>query len=123
MSGFAERNGFADREPVLPPLALADMIAGIYGASATAMALLARDRGVAKGQVIDLSLLEPVFSVLGPEAAIYRETGKVKERVGSASNTSSPRNVYRCADGKYVALSVRSRTSPSASSRSSAAPR
>ena len=105
MSGFAERNGFADREPVLPPLALADMIAGIYGASATAMALLARDRGIAKGQVIDLSLLEPVFSVLGPEAAIYRETGKVKERVGSASNTSSPRNVYRCADGKYVALS------------------
>ena len=32
-------------------------------------------------------------------------TGSVKERVGSASNTASPRNVYRCADGKYVALS------------------
>lgn len=105
MSGFASRNGFADREPVLPPLALADMIAGVYGASATAMALLARDRGLAKGQVIDLSLLEPMVSVLGPEAAIYQVTGKVKERVGSASNTSAPRNVYRCADGKYVALS------------------
>lgn len=105
MSGFASRNGFADREPVLPPLALADMIAGVYGASATAVALLARDRGLAEGQVIDLSLLEPMFSVLGPEAAIYRATGKVKERVGSASNTSAPRNVYRCADGKYVALS------------------
>ena len=105
MSGFASRNGFADREPVLPPLALADMIAGVYGASATAMALLARDRGLAEGQVIDLSLLEPMVSVLGPEAAIYKMTGKVKERVGSASNTSAPRNVYRCADGKYVALS------------------
>ena len=32
-------------------------------------------------------------------------TGKVKERSGSASNTASPRNVYRCADGRYVALS------------------
>lgn len=105
MSGFASRNGFADREPVLPPLALADMIAGIYGASATAMALLARNRGLAEGQVIDLSLLEPMYSVLGPEAAIHQVTGAVKERVGSASNTSAPRNVYRCSDGKYVALS------------------
>jgi crotonobetainyl-CoA:carnitine CoA-transferase CaiB-like acyl-CoA transferase len=105
MSGFAARTGFPDREPVLPPLALADMIAGLYGAFATVTALRARDSGAAKGQVIDLSLLESIFSVLGPEAAIYAQTGRVKERVGSASNTSSPRNVYRCADGHYVALS------------------
>jgi len=105
MSGFADRTGFPDREPVLPPLALADMIAGIYGASATMMALYARQAGTARGQVIDLSLLEPMFSVLGPEAAIHAVTGKIKQRVGSASNTASPRNVYQCADGKYLALS------------------
>jgi crotonobetainyl-CoA:carnitine CoA-transferase CaiB-like acyl-CoA transferase len=105
MSGFAYRTGFPDREPVLPPLALADMIAGVYGANAVVTALFARERGHAKGQVIDLSLLEPMYSVLGPEAAIYKVTGKVKERAGSASNTASPRNVYKCADGKYVALS------------------
>jgi crotonobetainyl-CoA:carnitine CoA-transferase CaiB-like acyl-CoA transferase len=105
MSGFADRTGFPDREPVLPPLALADMIAGIYGASATTVALYARQMGSARGQVIDLSLLEPMFSVLGPEAAIHAVTGKIKQRVGSASNTASPRNVYKCADGKYLALS------------------
>ncbi len=105
MSGFADRTGFPDREPVLPPLALADMIAGIYGASATMMALYAREAGRARGQVIDLSLLEPMFSVLGPEAAIHQLTGKIKQRSGSASNTAAPRNVYRCADGKYLALS------------------
>lgn len=105
MSGFADRTGFPDREPVLPPLALADMIAGLYGASATTMALFARQNGTARGQVIDLSLLEPMFSVLGPEAAIHAVTGKIKQRVGSASNTASPRNVYKCADGKYLALS------------------
>lgn len=105
MSGFAARTGFPDREPVLPPLALADMIAGMTGAQAVTMALLAREKGRARGQVIDLSLLEPIFAVLGPEAAIHRVTGKVKQRTGSASNTSSPRNVYRCGDGKFVALS------------------
>jgi crotonobetainyl-CoA:carnitine CoA-transferase CaiB-like acyl-CoA transferase len=105
MSGLAARTGFADREPVLPPLALADMIAGLYGAFAVTTALRARERGAARGQVIDLTLLESMFSVLGPEAAIYRMTGTVRERTGSGSHISAPRNVYRCADGKYVAIS------------------
>jgi len=105
MSGLAARTGFADREPVLPPLALADMIAGLYGAFAVTTALRARERGAARGQVIDLTLLESMFSVLGPEAAIYRMTGAVRERTGSGSHISAPRNVYRCADEKYVAIS------------------
>jgi crotonobetainyl-CoA:carnitine CoA-transferase CaiB-like acyl-CoA transferase len=104
MSGLAARTGFPDREPLLPPLALADMIAGLSGAMATVTALFARDRG-AGGQVIDLSLLEPLFSVLGPEAAIYSRTGEMKQRAGNGISLSSPRNIYRCADGKYVALS------------------
>ena len=58
------------------------------------------------GQVIDLSLLEPVFSILGADAAGYRVDGSIKQRVGSASNTASPRNVYATKDGKWVALSA-----------------
>jgi crotonobetainyl-CoA:carnitine CoA-transferase CaiB-like acyl-CoA transferase len=104
MSGLAARTGFPDREPVLPPLALADSITGLYGAFATVTALRAREHG-ARGQIIDLSLLESMFSVLGPEAAVYRFTGAVKERAGSGSNISSPRNVYRCRDGTFVAVS------------------
>jgi crotonobetainyl-CoA:carnitine CoA-transferase CaiB-like acyl-CoA transferase len=110
MSGFAARTGFPDREPVLPPFALADMLAGLYGAFAAVTALRAREHGKARGQVIDLSLLESIFSVLGPEAAIYKLTGAVKARAGSGSNTSSPRNVYRCKDGNYVAMSASTET-------------
>lgn len=104
MSGFASRTGFADREPVLPPLALADMVSGLYGAMATAFAIRSRDAGMSQGQVIDLSLLEPLVSVLGPDAAIFKLTGKIKPRIGSASSTTAPRNVYRCGDGGYIAL-------------------
>lgn len=105
MSGFSARNGFADREPVLPPLALADMVAGLYGAFATVTAVRARERGEAPGQVIDLSLLEPIISILGPEAAAYTITHEIKARAGSGSNTTSPRNVYQTRDGKWIALS------------------
>ena len=72
MSGFASRNGFEDREPVLPPLAMADMIAGLSGAMATVIAVRNVEVNGGRGQVIDLSLLESIFSILGPEAAIYK---------------------------------------------------
>jgi crotonobetainyl-CoA:carnitine CoA-transferase CaiB-like acyl-CoA transferase len=104
MSGFAHGTGFADREPVLPPLALADMIAGIQGAFAVMTAIYARTE-TGGGQVIDLSLLEPLYGALGPTAAIYAQTGAVRDRIGSASHTASPRNVYKCGDGHYIALS------------------
>jgi formyl-CoA transferase len=59
-----------------------------------------------RGQVIDLPLLDPLFSVLGPQAANYQLTGKVKPRTGSRSTNAAPRNVYRCKDGLYVGLSA-----------------
>lgn len=105
MSGFADRNGFDDREPVLPPLAMADMIAGLYGAMAVLIAIRECEVKGGDGQVIDLSLLEPMYSILGAEAAWHKVTGNTRDRVGSGSNTSSPRNVYATSDGKWLAMS------------------
>lgn len=105
MSGFASMNGFEDRPPVLPPLALADMIAGQSGATAVLMALRARDRdGI--GQVIDLSLFEPMFATLGPQIANLRLSGREPSRMGSLSELSAPRNIYETSDGGFVALSA-----------------
>jgi crotonobetainyl-CoA:carnitine CoA-transferase CaiB-like acyl-CoA transferase len=106
MSGFASRNGFDDREPVLPPLAMADMIAGLSGAMATVIAVRNIEVNGGRGQVIDVSLLESIFSILGPEAAIYKLSRKVRTRVGSASEGTSPRNVYPTSDGGWVAISA-----------------
>src|SRR5688572_21094199 len=105
MSGFASFNGFADREPVLPPMYLADSLAGLYGSTAVMIALREVEKNGGRGQVIDLSLLDPMFVVLGPQAANYRLTGKVKPRTGSRSTNAGPRNAYRCKDGLYVCLS------------------
>ena len=106
MSGFASFNGFADREPVLPPMYLADTISGLYGSTAVMIALREVEHNGGRGQVIDLPLLDPLFAVLGPQAANYRLTGKVKPRTGSRSTNAGPRNVYRCRDGLYVCLSA-----------------
>jgi formyl-CoA transferase len=106
MSGFAAINGFPDREPVLPPMYLADGIAGLFGASAALIALREVEKNGGRGQVIDLPLLDPLFAMLGPQAAAYRLTGKIKPRTGSRSTNTAPRNAYRCKDGLYVALSA-----------------
>ena len=106
ISGFASFNGFPDREPVLPPIYLADSFAGLYGATGVLIALREVEVNGGQGQVIDLPLLDPLFHVLGPQAANYRLSGKVKPRTGSRSTNSSPRNAYRCSDGKYVCLSA-----------------
>lgn len=106
MSGFAAMTGFADREPLLPPLALADMIAGLAGFGAVLAALRAREQGQARGQVVDLSLFEPLFSILGPAATAYAADGSVPKRSGNWGDVAAPRNVYRCADGGHVAMSA-----------------
>jgi formyl-CoA transferase len=105
-SGFAAMNGYADRPPVVPPFAMADAFAGLYGALSALTALRAVEVGGGKGQVIDLSLIEPILAMLGPKAAEYRLTGETTERMGSRCNIQAVRDVYPTSDGKYVALST-----------------
>jgi formyl-CoA transferase len=85
---------------------LADTVAGLYGAAGVMIALREVEKRGGHGQVIDLPLLDPLFAVLGPQAANFRLTGKVKPRTGSRSTNAAPRNAYRCKDGRYVGLSA-----------------
>ena len=104
MSGFADLNGFPDRPPLLPPFALADMIAGIYGAAGVLTALRVAERE-GRGQVVDLSLFEPIFSTIAAEAAKVHVTGKKTPRAGNQSAHTAPRNIYECSDGAFIAVS------------------
>ena len=106
MSGFAAMTGWPDKPPLLPPLALADMIAGLTGFGGVLAAVIARMNGDAKGQVIDLSLFEPLFGILGPWAAAYEATGKTPHRQGNSSDVAAPRGLYPTKDGKHIAMSA-----------------
>ena len=73
------------------------------GVSSGAFAVMIARREVERGrpgQVIDLPLLDPIVSILGPQAESWRVSGQLPRRTGSRSQTTSPRNVFRTRDGR-----------------------
>ena len=100
-SGFADKHRHADGTPGLPNMALADMVTGLTGAFAVMAALRAVEVQGGGGQVIDLSLLEPMLAIMGPDVTNAAATGRPAQTLKIAS----PRGAYRCADGGWVSLS------------------
>jgi crotonobetainyl-CoA:carnitine CoA-transferase CaiB-like acyl-CoA transferase len=105
MSGFAAITGEPDAPPTLPPFGLADSIAGLATAYAVLTALAARER-TGEGQVVDMAIIEPILTVLGPQPTWYDQLGYVQARTGNRSANNAPRNTYRTADGTWVAVST-----------------
>src|SRR5579864_4621313 len=96
MSGVVAISGFPDTPPLAPPMPLADEVAGLTGAFAVVSALRARDatqrRG--RGQVIDVSLYEPLFRMLIPHITQYTALGITARRTGNHFPDAAPRNLY-----------------------------
>ncbi|MFB8751725.1 CaiB/BaiF CoA transferase family protein [Streptomyces parvulus] len=105
MSGFAAMTGEPDAPPTLPPFGLADSIAALATAYAVMTALAARER-TGEGQVVDMAIIEPILTVLGPQPTWYDQLGHVQPRTGNRSQNNAPRNTYRTADGTWVAVST-----------------
>lgn len=106
MSGFAYLTGPADAPPTLPAFGLADSICGIAAASAALMALRASEVLGSAGQVIDMSILEPIMTAVGPSPTAYQQLGIVGTRHGNRSENNAPRNTYKTSDGHWVAVST-----------------
>jgi crotonobetainyl-CoA:carnitine CoA-transferase CaiB-like acyl-CoA transferase len=105
MSGFAAITGEPDGPPTLPPFGLADSIAALATAYAVMTALAARER-TGEGQIVDMAIIEPILTVLGPQPIWYDQLGHVQPRTGNRSQNNAPRNTYRTADGGWVAVST-----------------
>jgi len=104
-SGFAAMNGEPDGAPIVPSFPLADMTSALYATNAIMFALYDRDMHNRAGQVVDVSLFDSLFSLLGPLAAEYEAVGRLRERNGSRSKNAGPRGCYRTSDGRWIAVS------------------
>ncbi|KAB1190533.1 CoA transferase [Haloferax sp. MBLA0076] len=108
ISGWAHANGFPDREPLLPPISLADLTAAQFALQSSLMALFERDigrGGSGKGQVIDVSLTEPLWRLFFGEVEAYDRQEHIRERTGNRHPNTAPRNIYETADG-YMTMSA-----------------
>jgi crotonobetainyl-CoA:carnitine CoA-transferase CaiB-like acyl-CoA transferase len=105
MSGFAHSTGYPDGPPTLPPFGLADGIAALATAFGILAALRHRD-ATGEGQTIDLAIIEPILSLLGPQVTVYDQLGIVQQREGNRSINNAPRNIYRTRDGRWAAIST-----------------
>jgi formyl-CoA transferase len=105
MSGFAAITGEPDGPPTLPPFGLADGVAALTTAFGVLTALRARDT-TGRGQVLDMAIIEPLLTLLGPQLTAYDLLGESQPRTGNRSVNNAPRNTYRCADGSWVAVST-----------------
>lgn len=105
MSGFAAATGEPEGPPTLPPFGLADSVAALAAAYAVMTALAART-ATGRGQVVDMAIIEPILAMLGPQALWYDQLGYVQPRTGNRSRNNAPRNIYRTADGSWLAVST-----------------
>ena len=103
MSGLAALSGEPDGQPLLPPIALTDEATGLAAAFATLVALHS-----GRGQVVDVSLLETMFHLMGPLPSLYALRGEQQPRLGAGLPYTVPRGTYRCSDGKWIAVSTSS---------------
>jgi crotonobetainyl-CoA:carnitine CoA-transferase CaiB-like acyl-CoA transferase len=105
MSGFAHVTGQPDGPPTLPPFMLADGVASLAGTYAVMMALYHRDVHGGVGQLIDINLIEPLARLIESSTLSFDQLGVSPGRVGNRLDASAPRNAYRTADDKWVAIS------------------
>jgi crotonobetainyl-CoA:carnitine CoA-transferase CaiB-like acyl-CoA transferase len=56
------------------------------------------------GRLVDVALFESIFRVLDSLAITYSVTGKIRERMGTATALAAPHNHYPTRDGKWVAI-------------------
>ena len=103
MSGLAALSGEPDGQPLLPPIALTDEVTGLAAAFATLVALHS-----GRGQVVDVSLLETMFQLMGPLPSVYALRGEQQPRLGAGLPYTVPRGTYQCSDGKWIAVSTSS---------------
>ncbi len=96
-------------EAALPPprcgISIGDDLAGMYAALGILAAVYQRDvAGSGRGRVIDVSLVDAIFSLMEGMLPEYALDGRIRQPQGAAIASAAPTNTYRCADGKWLCI-------------------
>lgn len=101
MGGLMSLTGEKDRPPVKIGVAISDIFAGMFAAIGILGAVIARDR-MGRGQMIDVSLLDGVISILSHQAGYFFASGENPEKLGSAHPTIAPYQAFKGSDAYFV---------------------
>lgn len=105
MSGFSHITGQPNGPPTLPPFALADTTSAFYATMGALLCLYQRDaKKGGRGQCIDVSLLESMYTLLSGYVVAYDQLGLPGKRNGNRTFGSAPRNTYQTKDDRWVAI-------------------
>jgi crotonobetainyl-CoA:carnitine CoA-transferase CaiB-like acyl-CoA transferase len=109
MGGLRHLTGHPDGSSGLPPprcgISISDDLAGLYAAIGLLSALWQRDAtGTGRGRVVDVNLVDSVFSLMEGMLPEYALDGRIRQPAGAAIATASPTNTYPCADGKWLCI-------------------
>lgn len=107
-SGMASFTGYPDRGPMVSAFPLCDYLAGLTGAFGALAAINARGT-TSRGQIVDVSLFEPILRIIESVVVRYDQTGETKPRLGNQMEEDVPRNVYETADHGHIAISCGSK--------------
>lgn len=97
--------GTTDLPPPRCGISISDDLAGLYAAVGLLSAVWQRDAmGTGKGRVVDVNLVDSVFSLMEGMLPEYALDGRVRQPAGAALPTASPTNTYACADGRWLCI-------------------
>ncbi|WP_411678650.1 CaiB/BaiF CoA transferase family protein [Clostridium thailandense] len=104
MGGMVNLTGFPESIPTKVGPSIADNVTGIYLCVGLLMALYNREK-TGMGQVVDVAMLDTIFSLLENAIVIQTMTGKTPERQGNIDPSIAPFDIYKAEDG-YIAVGV-----------------
>ncbi|WP_425302263.1 CaiB/BaiF CoA transferase family protein [Nocardia neocaledoniensis] len=106
--GLMSVNGYSDGNPLRVGVPIVDIVTAGHAVNGILLALLERERS-GRGQLIDMTLLDSVISILHPHAANWVAGGQVPQRTGDFHPTVVPYQVFRAADGDLFVSAANNR--------------
>lgn len=100
LSQVKDRNG----KPILPRLTFADIIGGMTASEKVIAALFQKER-TGKGQFINLSLMDSIFSLMNINIYTERKTGH-ENVISQLDGELISYNIYQTKDNRYVSLAA-----------------